>query len=188
MDGVLLHSYDAWFALVNHVARVAGMSPISPESFAEGWGQGIAVDVEVWFPGMTIRELEALYAAHFTEHLEHVAVEPDAAACFARIRAAGLPIAVITNTPRVMAEPLLAHAGLVPDTLVGGTDIEHAKPAPDMVLLACERLGVDPATSVVIGDSIYDGQAAAAAGAGFVRVGPDFSTLADAVAEALAGI
>jgi beta-phosphoglucomutase-like phosphatase (HAD superfamily) len=39
------------------------------------------------------------------------------------------------------------------DTIVTGDMIEHGKPAPDIYLLAAERLGVDPAECVGVEDS-----------------------------------
>ena len=42
------------------------------------------------------------------------------------------------------------------------------KPAPDQVLRACDRLGVDASSAVMIGDSTWDETAALAAGASFI--------------------
>ena len=52
--------------------------------------------------------------------------------------------------------------------MVGGTDVARGKPAPDMVLEACRRLRVAPAEALVVGDSRYDRDAAAAAKVRFV--------------------
>ena len=52
--------------------------------------------------------------------------------------------------------------------LVGGTDVPRAKPAPDLVLRACERLGVAPGEAILVGDTRFDREAAAAAGVRFV--------------------
>jgi HAD superfamily hydrolase (TIGR01549 family) len=43
---------------------------------------------------------------------------------------------------------------------LGADEVAAAKPDPDGLLLCCERLGVDPASSVYVGDSPTDGQAA----------------------------
>ena len=40
----------------------------------------------------------------------------------------------------------------------------HAKPAPDLLLLAAEELGVEPARCWYVGDSTWDMRAAVAAG------------------------
>jgi phosphoglycolate phosphatase len=44
------------------------------------------------------------------------------------------------------------------------------KPAPDQVLRACRLLGVAPAEALMLGDSTWDGAAAAAAGAAFIGI------------------
>ena len=74
-----------------------------------------------------------------------------------------LGIGVITNTPSPIARDVLAHVGLEPDVLVGGTDVPQGKPAPDMVFKALTRLDVPKENAVLIGDSDFDRGAATAA-------------------------
>lgn len=50
------------------------------------------------------------------------------------------------------------------DELVSGTVVKHPKPAPDIFLLAAERLGVKPSECLVVEDSMYGTMAAEAAG------------------------
>jgi HAD superfamily hydrolase (TIGR01509 family) len=173
LDGVLIDSYEVWLSLVQALAAKLGYPPVTREMFAAGWGQGIQADVERWFTRQTVPELEQLYADHFADHLARLAVSDGVADLFAELRARGLGSAVITNTPAVMARALVAHAGAAPDVLIGGTDVENAKPAPDMVLLACRRLGVAPGEAIVVGDTAYDAKAAEAAGARFAGIGID---------------
>jgi HAD superfamily hydrolase (TIGR01509 family) len=47
--------------------------------------------------------------------------------------------------------------------VVDGSHVQHAKPAPDLLLQAAERVGVDPTTCWYVGDSVWDMQAAVAA-------------------------
>ena len=49
-------------------------------------------------------------------------------------------------------------------TIIDGSHVEHAKPAPDLLLFAARQLGVEPSRSWYVGDSIWDMQAAGAAG------------------------
>ena len=49
-------------------------------------------------------------------------------------------------------------------TIIDGSNVEHAKPAPDLLLFAAREVGVEPSHSCYVGDSIWDMQAAAAAG------------------------
>lgn len=48
--------------------------------------------------------------------------------------------------------------------IVDGSHVVHAKPAPDLLLLAGEQLGVEPARCWYVGDSTWDMLAAQAAG------------------------
>ena len=69
--------------------------------------------------------------------------------------------------------------------MVGGTDVPNGKPAPDMVLEACCRLGVEPARAVVVGDSRYDREAAAAARVRFVGLRLDGGRRIERLSETL---
>ena len=63
-------------------------------------------------------------------------------------------VAIATSCTAPLARARLAAAGLpVPAVLVTADQVEHGKPAPDPYLLAAERLGVDPATCVVLEDA-----------------------------------
>jgi len=48
-------------------------------------------------------------------------------------------------------------------TIIDGSRVEHAKPAPDLLLFAARELGVEPSTAWYVGDSVWDMQAARAA-------------------------
>jgi HAD superfamily hydrolase (TIGR01509 family) len=80
--------------------------------------------------------------------------------------AEGIPKAVATSTRRDRAEAKLAQTALLPRfaTLVGGDEIAHGKPAPDIFLAAARRLGHAPASIVVLEDSEPGVRAALAAG------------------------
>lgn len=97
----------------------------------------------------------------------------------------GLPRAVVTSTRRERALQKLERCGLLPhfDTVVTGSDVVHAKPAPDIYLLAAQRLDVVPARCVVLEDSVPGVRAALAAGMTPIQV-PDL-VVPDDTARAL---
>ncbi len=168
LDGVLIDSYEVWFHLLNATARAFGVEGVSRASMRECWGQGIEADVRRFFPHRTVAETEAYYHAHFMDHATHLRVDPEARAVTGALRARGLRQAVITNTPSPLAREILRAASLELDEVVGGTDVPNAKPAPDMVIEACRRLGVACADALVVGDSRYDREAARGARVRFV--------------------
>jgi phosphoglycolate phosphatase/AHBA synthesis associated protein len=171
MDGVLIDSYEVWFQLMNAACAEYRVAPISRETFRECWGQGIQADIKLFFREQGVDELEAFYDDHFMDFAQHLSVNPDAGSVFAQLERREIASAVITNTPAGLARRILEHAVLGPEALVGGTDVKNAKPAPDMVLLGCELLGVHPSEAVVVGDSDFDRAAARAAGVPFAGFG-----------------
>ena len=52
----------------------------------------------------------------------------------------------------------------VVDQIVNSGDVEHSKPAPDIVCAALDAAGVSPDRAVMVGDTAYDIRAAKAAG------------------------
>lgn len=168
LDGVLVETYSVWHAVINAVAAERGYPPVSDEAMAAAWGQGVDADARMFFPGTSAAELEVHYNTIFPDHLAGLTVMPDASRVTAKIRAAGVRTAVVTNTPAPLARELLRRAEVEPEVLVGGSDVPRPKPAPDIVLRACELLSVPPAGAAVVGDSEFDRRAAQAAGARFI--------------------
>jgi len=182
---VLIDSYEVWFQLLNATSRAFGGIAISRQVMRDGWGQGIAADVERFFPHKTVAETEAYYHAHFMEHAQHLRVDPDARAVTAELRRRGFGQALITNTPSGLAREILAAAKLELDAVVGGTDVPNAKPAPDMVREACRRLGVAASDAIVVGDSRYDLEAARGAGVTFIGLRMDGDSRIECIRDLL---
>ena len=69
--------------------------------------------------------------------------------------ARGIERAVATSTRRERAQAKLIRTALMPRfvALVGGDEIAHGKPAPDIYLEAARRLGAIPARCLVLEDS-----------------------------------
>lgn len=83
------------------------------------------------------------------------------------VRLVRRPKAVASSSPGAELTGKIAGLGLADDFLghvYSGDDVTHAKPAPDLFLLAAERLGVRAAHSLVIEDSVNGVKAGVAAG------------------------
>ncbi|MFN8473970.1 MAG: HAD-IA family hydrolase [Anaerolineae bacterium] len=92
-------------------------------------------------------------------------------------RAAGLRVAVASSGDRVKVTANLRKIGLPIDSwdaVVVGEEVEHKKPAPDIFLLAAQKLGLTPAECVVVEDAVNGIQAAKAAGMRCVAVAQTF--------------
>ncbi|TKK90831.1 HAD family hydrolase [Herbidospora galbida] len=117
----------------------------------------------------------------YNNDAKRVRPKPGARAALDRLRAAGIPIGVITNQSGVARGLItlreLAAVNARVEELLGPFDVWEVcvhgeadgcpcrKPAPGMVLSAARRLGVPPGDCVVIGDIGRDMEAAEAAGA-----------------------
>ena len=166
LDGVLVDSYEVWFYLLNAVAAKHGYAPITREQYKVSWGQGLEVDVKLYYTRHTVQQLRAEYDVMYPDYLHYMKVMDGAAAC---LKSIALPKAVITNSPGNLARKALSVARLdgYLTTIVGSDEVPNSKPAPDGILEACRRLGVKPEETIMIGDSRFDEGAAKAAGTGF---------------------
>lgn len=97
---------------------------------------------------------------------------PGAREGVARLRAAGLRLACLTNKPTEFAIALLKQKGLGDafERVFGGDAFERKKPDPLPLLKTCEALGTSPARTLMIGDSSNDAAAARAAACPVVLV------------------
>lgn len=82
------------------------------------------------------------------------------------VHAAGLPVAVASGSEEPTVRSCLTAAGLIGlfETIITPRLVKRGKPAPDMFLLAAERLGVAPEQCLVLEDGQSGLDAAAAAG------------------------
>ncbi len=122
---------------------------------------------------------------------EEVDPVPGALAAIAAIRAAGLPVAVASNSSRAELSTKLRRLGLAEifrGRAFSVNDVERPKPAPDMYRLAAQACGADPHHCVVVEDSVAGARAGRAAGCrvlGFAHATPA-EALAAAGAEPFA--
>jgi phosphoglycolate phosphatase len=82
--------------------------------------------------------------------------------------AARIPVALLTNKPLASTRRILDGLDLArffrPDLVLGGDGPLPRKPDPAGLRALCERAGVEPAATVMVGDSVVDWQTARAAG------------------------
>ncbi|WP_243886049.1 HAD family hydrolase [Cellulomonas fengjieae] len=87
----------------------------------------------------------------------------------ADLRDAGVPMALVTSSFRILAEPFAEAAGLF-DVVVTGDGVTRAKPDPEPYQLAAQLLGVDIEDCVAIEDSGAGITSALASGARAVAI------------------
>lgn len=171
MDGVLFDTeklcMDSWIA-------VAGE-------------QGIP-DMEKFFPsciGRNLTDTKALFRDFYGDVYDYEKFRKQASVWFHNyIEQKGLPvkkgvrelldflqrrgydIGLASSTSRPSVEEHLERAGIREyfQSLTTGDMVEHSKPCPDIYLMACKSVGVDPARAIAIEDSPNGIRAAYSAG------------------------
>lgn len=121
----------------------------------------------------------ALYEHYARAHAWTLA--PGAERVVRSLRARGMRVAVVSNWD-LRLRPLLAELGVLDwiDAAVISAEVGMEKPDPRIFQLACERLGVDPAAAVHVGDDeIADVGGASAAGCRAWRWGSDVRSFED---------
>jgi HAD superfamily hydrolase (TIGR01509 family) len=102
---------------------------------------------------------------------------PGVVAFVSESRRRGLKLAVASSADAVKVRGNLHEIGLPPETfdvVVDGTLVTRKKPAPDLFLEACRRLGLDPPRCLVVEDAVAGVAAAKAAGARCLAVTTSF--------------
>ena len=171
LDGVLVHSFDAWFATVNQAASFFGNDYIKEKDFKTSYGESTEEDVRKFFPNQTVKSVDDFYENHFISNAKYLKVDPDAVHVFQKLKDIGLFIVVVTNTSHDLALDILSIANLKPDRIIGGGDVVKAKPAPEMIFKALNSLKVEVSETLFVGDSVYDQKAANSAGVTFIGIG-----------------
>ncbi|MFN4001194.1 HAD family hydrolase [Microcella sp.] len=124
---------------------------------------GVALEVDEIIGALTDRVMVQIE--------QGVPWRPGARELIAELRAAGIPIALVTMSIRRMALQVAAAIGEgVFDVVIAGDDVEHPKPHPQPYLLAAERLGVAIGDCVAIEDSEFGLVSAVASGAATIGV------------------
>lgn len=177
MDGLLLDSERAILDCFREAAAERG-ADIEPDWWLGMTGRGDAVCRALLVDRVGIAATDALLA---NGHARYVAMaeaglphRPGVVALLELLVAHDIPRAVATSTRSPLAQRKLEAAGISEyfDVVCTSSDVAHPKPAPDVYLLAAERIGVPPAQCLVLEDSPTGVRAALAAGMTAVQV-PD---------------
>ena len=107
--------------------------------------------------GDLVTRLLQAHAEAYRRHAGRLRLLPGARELLAHLTSLGVPWAVATSGLMAAARPTLELLEVPAEVPVVTRDqVAHAKPDPDLFLAAADRLGVDVADAVVVGDSVWD--------------------------------
>jgi HAD superfamily hydrolase (TIGR01549 family) len=110
------------------------------------------------------QDAEKILHYHEQKAVTESKLNPNAKKTFSALRAAGIRIGVLTRNKRDNALAIAQKHGLQFDTVIGRED-GPVKPDAFGVLKICEKFGVEPEETMLVGDYLFDLLCAKAAGA-----------------------
>jgi len=204
LDGTLVDSAPDLAAAANGMLAAMGLRSLPDERVAAAIGDGIDALIARTLAesaggepapealAAAGRRFREIYAANVFRASR---VYPGVREGLERLAARGVPLGCITNKASRFTTALLHEAGLAGWlSFVECADTpEQRKPAPYLLLKACDDLGIAPSQLLYVGDSALDVAAARAAGCpvvmvayGYHRASPAAESGADAVIASLA--
>ena len=195
LDGTLVDTVDAridgWLEALDGAGIAAAREQIAPMIGMDG--KRLAREIAA----ASGREL----ADDETETIDRAAGEafdrlnreprplPGAEALLGELTGLGIPWVIATSSRAEQVRASVAALGLPEQpTIVDGSQVKRAKPAPDLLLRAAERLGVAPGDCWAVGDSTWDIRASRAAGMAAIAVTVGSAVGGDVLREAGASL
>ncbi|MDF1793517.1 MAG: HAD-IA family hydrolase [Thalassobaculaceae bacterium] len=180
LDGTLIDSADDLGAAANRLLAAEGRRALLESEVRRFIGDGSRVFVQrAWAATGDPADdstLDALVPRFIAEYESDVAGStrpyPGAIETMARLKAAGLAVAVCTNKPQRPAEMVLESLGFgaFVDTVAGGDRFPYRKPDARHLIATLDLLGVSAGVAVMVGDNEHDMAVARGAGTGAVLV------------------
>lgn len=174
LDGTLVDSAPDLADAANAMLKARGLGALPEGRIAMFIGDGIDTLVERALaesssrpPGSAeLREAVSVFRSLYGQRLfERGRVYPGVVEGLRALREANIPRCCITNKLSTFTLPLLDAAGLADllDFVLCADRPEQRKPAPYLLVAACQRLGIAPGKMLYVGDSRADIVAARAA-------------------------
>jgi HAD superfamily hydrolase (TIGR01509 family) len=170
-DGLLLDTEESWTRAERTLFERRGLefTPEHKRALLGTSAKAAAALLETIFdaPGRGRLLTAELGILVLGEMSRYAAPRPGALELLERLRDAAIPVALASNSPRMLVNRALATAGIAQDTfaaILTAEVVAVAKPAPDLYLAACAALGTEPARTLALEDSPTGVAAAVAAG------------------------
>lgn len=174
-DYTLADSSRGVLECINHALRNIGLPTASPEDINKTIGMSLP-DTLVSLAGAEYESMSGEFFRLFIEKADEVMAEltviyEEAPSVIRHLKAKGIFLGIVSTKFRYRIEAILGRAGFLEtfDIIVGGEDVSRHKPDPEGLLMAIEGLG-SPQSTLYVGDSISDAEAARRAGIPFAAV------------------
>jgi pyrophosphatase PpaX len=165
LDGTVIDSGAIILASMRHATKeVLGAEPPDELLMAAVGGPGLEAQMHALAPDR-VEELVRVYRAHNAPLHGELACCAGVDGLLVRLKEEGRRLGIVTAKRRATVELAFNVLPLrhLFDTVVGGDETERHKPDPEPLLVAAERMSIDPRDCAYVGDSPFDVRAAKAA-------------------------
>ncbi|MEY3774940.1 MAG: hypothetical protein RLZZ129_1720 [Verrucomicrobiota bacterium] len=163
LDGTLVDAFTTIHRCYVHTLPQFGRPAPALAEVRAAVGGGLAQAMGRFLPPEHVPAAMAVHLAYSQKILlEDVTLLPGALNLVQTLHARGLRAAVFTNKHGDSSRRICAHLGLTPFLagIYGAGDTPWLKPQPEFAAHVLARLEADPASTLLIGDSPFDVQAA----------------------------
>lgn len=174
IDGVLLDSFEANVKYFQNIMEKAGRTGPTADEYKGMFHLTLKDAIKKIANDANDDEVEKMFKMALAERTELYPTElvtmPSDAPTVVMSLSESYPLALVTSRVRdgVFSIPQLLNLKSYFKVLVAYEDSDKHKPEPEPLLLACQKLGIQPGEGVYIGDAKTDQQAAEAAGMKFI--------------------
>ena len=190
LDGTLIDSAPDLAGAGNELRVARGLLPLPYEAFRPMVGSGargmVGVALQLGPADKDFPEARDEFLRRYEARMTRdTRVFDEVPSLLRHLERNNIPWGIVTNKATRFAEPVVLAMGLHAKSaaLVCGDTTPHAKPHPAPLIEAANRLGVDPADCIYVGDDLRDVQAGRAAAMGTVVAAWGYLGLGDAVED-----
>ena len=166
LDGTLIDSIGLIVASFRHAAEVVLERVLTEDEAVARWGEPLQLRAAHLAPGRADEFIAAYTAFYDANHDRLCRPFTGVPEMLAALAARGVRLGVATSKRRRSTMQALERCGLARwiGAAISAEDVPVPKPAADPVLAALARLGAAPADAWMVGDGVFDVEAARRAG------------------------
>jgi phosphoglycolate phosphatase len=163
LDGTLVDHFAAIHRSHSHTMQQLGLPAPTMTQVRAAVGGGLELAIERLVGPARLAEALPIYCAYWDRTmLDDVTLLPGARELLAALHGRGAKLAVFTNKVGPSSRLICEHLGIAPllRGIFGAKDTPWLKPQPEFAAHVLAQLGATPATTLLVGDSPFDVQAA----------------------------
>ncbi len=167
LDGTLVDSLKVTFEAFNQGILSQGGKRHSPAEIMAYFGPG---EKEIFAQIIGREGAQAAYdvsCKYMDDSMTSIPLHAGVGDLLEKIKSAGAPVSIFTGRSWNTTEIILRHHRILDRfiTVIANDHVKAPKPAPDGILIAAERMKMEPAGLMYVGDSVVDIRSAKGGGA-----------------------